>query len=303
MRRIIRAAAILLAALLCACGIAEEAALYTENEWNYVDYAMDITGGIPEDATGVLMRIRETGVLRVATEPYFPPQEFIDPALEGQAAYVGADMALARWIAKRMDVTLEIVPMDFSRVLEAVAEGECDLAISALSYTPERAGRVTLSKGYYFTEDNAVTGLMIRQSDAAALTDVASLDGHDIAAQSRSLQEALMAEHMTGYRQFLRLPSMQAVYEALQTGAADAAAVNQETAQSYLQSNPDSGLTLMPGVGFELEPQFEGDRVAARQGEYMLIAFVNGVIDEVRASGDYDLWIQAAQRRAEALGM
>ena len=71
---------------------------YVENEWNYVDGSMDISGGIPETANGVLARIRERGVLRVSTELYYAPQEFIDPDQEGQDSYTGADMELARAI-------------------------------------------------------------------------------------------------------------------------------------------------------------------------------------------------------------
>ena len=64
-------------------------------------------------------------------------------------------MQLAQLIADRMGVTLEIIPMDFTDVLPAVADGTCDLAISALSYTPARASQYGLSKGYYFSDDDA----------------------------------------------------------------------------------------------------------------------------------------------------
>ena len=74
--------------LLLGFSAAEEQA-FVENEWNFVDGSMDVSHGIPETANGVLARIRERGVLRVATEMYFAPQEFIDPDLEGQDAYVG----------------------------------------------------------------------------------------------------------------------------------------------------------------------------------------------------------------------
>ena len=56
---------------------------YVENEWNYVDQSMDVSHGIPEEAYGRLALIRETGKLRVATEPYFVPAEFIDPGKTG----------------------------------------------------------------------------------------------------------------------------------------------------------------------------------------------------------------------------
>ena len=107
-----RVSAILLAAVvLCLSGgsvSGTSETVYNVNEWNYVDSSMDVSGGIPEDASGVLARIRERGVLRVATEPYYPPQEFIDPGFDGQDKYRGADMELARLIAERMGVELHI---------------------------------------------------------------------------------------------------------------------------------------------------------------------------------------------------
>ena len=293
----------LLALALCLGAGALAESIYVENEWDYVDGSMDTSGGIPTNALGALLNIREAGVLRVATEPYFPPQEFIDPERSGQEAYQGADMALARLIAQRMGVTLEIVPMEFSEVLEAVAEGECDLAISALSYTPERAGYVTLSKGYYYSGDNAVTGLLIRQSDAKVITSLEALEDRDIVAQSGSLQEALMAEKVAYYRQFRRLSSLREVYAEVESGRADAAAVNLETALSYIQNNPDCGLTVAEGVSFTLEPQYDGDRVAARKGELQLVYFVNGIIDELLATDQYNQWYAESEARAAELGM
>lgn len=298
--------ALLMAAPWCAAlsedGDVDEV-LYMENEWNYVEGSMDISAGIPEDAEGVLADIRERGVLRVATEPYFPPQEFIDPSREGQDRYVGADMEMARLIAERMGVVLEIVPMDFSAVLDSVAGGECDLAISALSFTPGRAARVTMSKGYYYAEDNAGSGLLIRAADAEAIRGVKDLDGRNIVAQSGSLQEALMMGHVLNYREFRRLGSMQEVYDFLAEGKADAAMVDLGSARDYLNNNPDSGLMLVPGVRFTQEERFQGDRVAARKGETQLIAFVNGVIDELLASGQYMTWYRESVALAARLGL
>ncbi len=305
-----RLAVLVLAALLAVAPALAESlevddanAQYMENAWNFVDVSLDTSGGIPGDATGVLADIREAGVLRVATEPYFPPQEFIDPDLEGQESYVGADMALARLIAQRMGVELQIVPMDFSEVLNAVTDGNCDLAISALSYTPGRAAKITFSKGYYYATIRAGSGLMIRASDSGRITGVSSLVGRNIAAQSGSLQEAQMYENVFHYREFRRMNSVQALYNALMDGAVDAVMVDAQTGHAYIEGNPRCGLMMVPGVHFTLEEQFEGDRIAARKGEGQLIAFVNGVIDEVLASGQYMQWYEEAIQRADALGL
>ena len=285
--------AFLAALLLCLCAgaFAEDAeALYVENEWNYVDGSMDISGGIPADAEGVLGAIREAGVLRVGTEPYFPPQEFIDENLSGQDRYVGSDMELARRVAERMGVELEIIPMEFTDLLDAVAEGKCDLVISALSYTPGRAVAVEFSKGYYFAGYDYGSGVLIRSEDQEEIAGVDDLADRTIVAQRGSVQEALAAENIMLYLEFRRLASVQQLYDAVAGGRADAAVVDYQTAQTYVKNNPDAGLMLLPDVYFLLEEQFKGDRIAAKRGELQLIYFVNGVIDEVTAEGQYQKW-------------
>ena len=294
-----------LALLLCLCAAAEEEEeqSYVENEWNYVDGSMDVSGGIPENAGGVLARIKETGVLRVGTEPYFAPQEFIDPALDGQDAFAGADMELARLIAERMDVELQIIPMDFTDVLPAVNDDRCDLVISALSYTPGRAMSNELSKGYFFSDTPANITMVIREEDAESIRTVEDLADKTLAAQRGSLQEAVTVDRIHQYREFRRLKQTNEVYEAVISGAADAGAVDMENAENYIHNNPDCGLTLVEGLRFTLEDQYAGDRIAAKKGETMLMYFVNGVIDEVVGSGKYKEWYADALKRADELDL
>lgn len=289
--------AVMLAALsvLTAC-VAEEAPLYVENEWNFVDVSMDISNGIPENATGRLARIRDTGRLTVATSPYYPPQEFIDETLTGQASFIGADMELARRVAERMGVELEIVPLSFAEVLSAVTDGKYDLAISALSFTSERAAVLEISKGYYYTDEQASCGIVIREKDAGSISNVEDLSARDIVAQSGSLQESMAAESIPFYRKFRRLPTANDVYEAVMAGQADAGVVDLENARAYIENHPGCGLVIAPNIYFELQPQFKGDRVAAAKGEIELICFVNGVIDEVLESGEYERWFDQYAR-------
>ena len=263
---------------------------YMENEWNYVDGSMDITGGIPEDAVGRLARIRSAGKLTVATSPYYPPQEFIDDSRTGQERFAGADMELARLVAEHMGVELEIVPMEFTEVLSSVADGDYDLAISALSFTSSRAAVLEMSKGYFFNNEQASSGLLIRRENAGSIQTKEDLALRDIVAQSGSLQETMGAENITFYHKFKRLPSANDVYEAVMTGEADAGVVDIGIAQVYIDNHPDCGLYIVPDILFELQPQYTGDRIAAQKGELELIYFVNGVIDEVLSSGQYDAW-------------
>ena len=306
MRRYIWTITLALLIALTMTALAEEdagEAKYKENAMNFVDGSMDVSGGIPEDAEGVLADIRDRGLLRVATEPYYPPQEFIDPSREGQEQYVGADMELARAIAQAMGVELEIVPMEFTEVLAAVGEGRCDLAISALAFTPGRAAIAELSKGYNFAEEKAGSVLMIRAVDAGTITGAEDLAGRDIVAQSGSLQELLMAEQVLDYHEFRRLSTQQEVYDAVSSGEADAAMVDVEPAQGYIANNPDSGLALLLDQRYTLEESYDGDRVAGRKGELQLMYFVNSVIDELLAKGQYRAWFEEYTALAAELDM
>lgn len=307
-RRISRFAAFALATVFFCVSAGLSAAdsddqIYVENEWNYVEGSLEALHGIPDNATGVLDRIRRKGVLRVATEPYYAPQEFIDPDMTGQDQFAGADMKLARLIAERMGVKLEIIPMEFTQVLPALTEDQCDLTISALSYTPARATSYSLSKGYYFADSVASTGFIIREEDREKIISLDDLADRKLIAQSSSLQETLAANHVRVYKEFRRISAVQTVYDAVRTGRADAGVVDIDTAQNYIKNNPDCGLCLAEGLYFTLDKEYQGDRIAAKKGETMLLYFVNGVIDEVLKDGTYLRWLEEARKRAEELGL
>ena len=276
---------------------------YVRNEWNFIDRSMDISHGIPEDAGGVLGRIRDRRTLRIATEPYFPPQEFIDPTKVGSKRFVGSDIDLAQLIADRMGVTLEIVPMEFSEVLSSLDENTCDLAISALSFVPSRAAAYEMSKGYYFSENNSGNGILIRSEDQDKFHSIEDFSDKVIAAQRGSLQESLMAENFPGYKEFIRFKSTQEVYSALEDGKIDAAMVDIETAENYIEKEAGIQLMLLPDFQFRLEEYYQGDRIAAKKGQLQLIYFVNAVIDEVLESGQYMEWYKEAEDLAQSLGL
>ncbi len=276
---------------------------YVRNEWNFIDRSMDISHGIPEDAAGVLGRIRDRRTLRIATEPYFPPQEFIDPTKVGSKRFVGSDIDLAQLIADRMGVTLEIVPMEFSEVLSSLDENTCDLAISALSFVPSRAAAYEMSKGYYFSVNNSGNGILIRSEDQDKFQSIEDFSDKVIAAQRGSLQESLMAENFPGYKEFIRFRSTQEVYTALEDGKIDAAMVDIETAENYIEKEGSVQLMLLPDFQFQLEDYYQGDRIAAKKGQLQLIYFVNAVIDEVLESGQYMEWYKEAEDLAQSLGL
>ena len=86
-----------------------------------------------------LAEIKARGYIEFCTEPYFAPMEFIDPSKTGDEQFVGVDIEIAKYIAEKMGVELKIVPLDFTPLLAAIADGRYDLALSAIAYSPSRA--------------------------------------------------------------------------------------------------------------------------------------------------------------------
>ena len=83
-----------------------------------------------------LEKILESGKLVLATSPDFAPLEFEDLS-SGEAQYVGSDIELAKYIAEKLGVELEISAMDFSAVQAAIPSGQADIAISGFARSVE----------------------------------------------------------------------------------------------------------------------------------------------------------------------
>lgn len=106
-------------------------------------------GQVAAGATGIsaLDRIRERGTITVAMfAEDVPPFFYADE----QGDLVGIDPALAADIAAKLGVHLVYnrSAVTFDEVIEEVAAGRADIAISLLSDTLERAMRVSFSRSY-----------------------------------------------------------------------------------------------------------------------------------------------------------
>lgn len=295
---------ILLTTCCCIWQAAGADTVYVENEWNYMETAMDISKGIPEDADGDLARIERNGVLKVAADFDCAPLCFLDPEAEGDNQYAGLDMALAREIAKKMGVKLVIVPKKSIYKLPALMNDQVELTISAVTCTPGRALAYTMSNAYYSPETvEEDIGILVRKDKP--ITSLAELKNKKIAAQSNSVEEAFAAanQELKECTEFIRPTSSRSVCDMVLDGTVDAGIVNIRIADTYFISGPDSELMLVEGLQFPADEQYRGYRVAAKKGETQLIAFVNGVIEEAEKNGDLAKWLKEAKERAEELGL
>ena len=251
--------------------------------------------------TNRLEEIKTRGVITVATEPYFAPNEFIDPSKEGAEQYVGADIELAKYIADSLGVELQIVPLEFTAVLSSVAEGKYDLAISALAYKPDRAEAMKLSKGYYYSEDTEGYGMLCRTEDAGKYSTAETMKDAVIVVQQGSLQQDYVTSQLEGYKELKYVSSMTDAFLMVQENKADLAACFIGNGRLYSEANPD--VTIVEGFKFEENKEWGGTRIGMKKGEDELTDAINAIIDEIIENGLYAQWYDEYSDYAASLGL
>lgn len=243
-----------------------------------------------------LEKILESGKLVLATSPDFAPLEFEDLS-SGEAQYVGSDIELAKYIAEKLGVELEISAMDFSAVQAAIPSGQADIAISGFARTEERAQNMELSTPFNITEDGGQT-VLVAKGQGANYTAAEDFSGLQIGAQNGSLQYNLVSEQLPDDVEIVPVGSLNDGVLMLETGKIDALASDLSNAELLLESHDGIETT-----DFMFEYSSEGNVAAVKKGETELIEAVNEIIDEVNELGLYEQWKDEATELAKSLGL
>ena len=243
-----------------------------------------------------LEKIKESGKLVLATSPDFAPLEFEDLS-SGEAQYVGSDIELAKYIAEKLGVELEISAMDFSAVQAAIPSGQADIAISGFAKTEERAQNMELSTPFNITEDGGQTVLVLK-GEGANYTAAEDFSGLQIGAQNGSLQYNLVSSQLPEDVEIVPVGSLNDGVLMLETGKIDALASDLSNAELLLESHDGIETT-----DFMFEYSSEGNVAAVKKGETELIEAVNEIIEEVNELGLYDQWKDEATELAKSLGL
>ena len=94
-----------------------------------------------------LSDIQDKGTITFATNPEFAPFEF-KTLVDGKDTIVGADVEIAKAIAKEIGVDVKFSSMSFNNVLSSLQSGKADVAISGISATEERKKTYAFSETY-----------------------------------------------------------------------------------------------------------------------------------------------------------
>ena len=237
----------------------------------------------------------EQSVLKVALSPDFSPMEFVDTSKEGQEQFVGFDVTLAKHIAEKLNMKLEIEPMSFDACQVAVQMGTVDLGISGFSWTKDRAENYLISD-YYIAGDNETEQVIIVPADKAGQYSKAEdFAGLKIGAQAASLQEMLCNEALPDDTSIELFKDINVAVVALQTGKVDGVAVADGNADAIIANNKDIAKS---GFQFDVDPKYENNVILLNQKDEELLKKVNEILADCMANDLYSGWYEEAKALA-----
>ncbi|MDL2219843.1 transporter substrate-binding domain-containing protein [Ruminococcaceae bacterium OttesenSCG-928-O06] len=230
-----------------------------------------------------LEKIQQNGKIVYYTDAVWAPFEYIGAG--GQPE--GVDVDIARRIAEEIGVELEIVNASFDGFALALKNNQADIAIAAITITPERAEEVDFSMPYI----DARQYIVVPAADTTTET-LDDLAGKRIGVHLGTTGDFLVTDEIaegvltdTGAT-VVQYKSLQEGCLAMLAGHLDAIVVDTLLAENLVAVNP--GLKCFE-AGYDagpLEEEFLG--VAVAKGNDTLLEVVNKVLEEMLASGEIE---------------
>ena len=253
--------------LLAACsGSSNEAATQAANAGSEV--AADKTTAADESAATGELKLVEAGKLIVSTNAEFPPYEYYDAN-----EIVGIDVEIAKAIADKMGLELEVKDGAFDAIIAEVVSGKADVGIAGMTATDERKQNVDFSDSY------ATGTQVIIVKEGSEIKSAADLEGKSIGVQLGTTGD-IMATDVKDSKVEQYNKGMDAV-QALSQGKIDAVIIDNEPAKFY--EKEVSGLKILDEA-FAVEEY----AIALKKGNTELKTKINETLKELKAEGKID---------------
>jgi polar amino acid transport system substrate-binding protein len=228
--------------------------------------------GRGEPAAAAPALVRE-GVLTVCTDMPYEPFEF-----EKAGEPAGFDVDLVRMVADRLDVGLDMVDTAFDDITsgESLNKGRCDIAISAMTITGERARVLNFSSPYF---DAAQALVVDKGSGLDGLDDLA---GERIGVQAGTTGELYVTDNAPRDAEVVAFEDAAAMDEAMRNGRVAATVHDNTVVGDVIEADPG----LVVAAEFDTGEQY--GMAVRRNGNVELLRVVNDVLATAKENGEYE---------------
>ena len=229
------------------------------------------------------------GKLTMVTSPDIAPYEFYALDENDNPTLAGFDIALAQYIADKLGMELEIIPMDFKGTITELAAKKADIGMAGYSPDPEREDAMDFSDIYYTCGQSFVTV----QANKDLFPDLASTNKaeYQIGAQLGSIQADLAKENSPD-ADIVELSKVTDIIAELLSGKLDGAYIETLPAQAYAKNYPDLAVVL------DVPYEAEGSVIGVCKGNGPLLAAINLCIQEAIADGSLEQFVTEASELA-----
>jgi polar amino acid transport system substrate-binding protein len=215
----------------------------------------------------------ESATLKVCSDIPYPPFEFVDAT--SPLGYSGFDIELIAAIGAKLGREVEIVESGFDALTSgaAMAAGQCEVAIAAMTITPERAEQIDFSDVYY----ESIQSLLVPEgSSISSIADLVA--GLRVGVQSGTTGEDYARENVPGAL-VVDFENPGDLLTALVAGTIDAVLQDAPVNEDHAASNATKVV--------ETYDTGESYGIAFEKGS-ALVAEVNTALAALRADGTYD---------------
>ncbi|MGA8516061.1 MAG: transporter substrate-binding domain-containing protein [Burkholderiaceae bacterium] len=235
--------------LVAACALSTSA--FAQSVLDDVMKAKKITIGIPTD---------------------FPPYGYVGTDLKPQ----GLDIDMANYIAQKMGVAVELVPVTSANRIPYLQTKKADLVISTLGKNPERMAVIDFTAAYspFFQAVFAAKSMNIKS--------FADLAGKSIGVTRGAIEDTELTKAAPAGADIKRFEDNNATVSSFVSGQVQLIATGASVAGNMMARNPQ--LNAEYKLLLKDSPNFIG----VGKGEDKLRGKVNDIIAEAKKSGDID---------------
>lgn len=220
---------------------------------------------------GVKVATVQEGKLLMGSDTTYPPFESIDD--KGEA--VGFDVDLAREIAKRLGLELEVVSVKWEGIIPGLKTGDYDIVMSAMTITDERKMEIDFSDPYIDSDQS----IAVRKGDTS-IKGQADLAGKVVGVQVDTTGQ-FTAEEIPGIKEVRKYDTILMAFEDLELGRIDAV-INDYPVNAYISKT--RGKTEVVAT-IKTEEKYG---IGVKKGNAQLLEAINMALADIRKDGTYD---------------
>jgi polar amino acid transport system substrate-binding protein len=262
-----------LAGLLAGCS-SSSAAAPPRPEAGQTPLDQDLHALLPDD-------VRSSGMLEVGTDASYAPASSF--AQDGRTI-IGFEPDLLAAVGRVLGVEVELLPLPFDGLLDDVRAGRIDVAMSAMTDTPERQALADFVN--YFS---AGTSIVVRRGNPQGVLELGDLCGSTVAVERGTVQVDLVARAQSrcGDRPVVlhETPDNAQALLELRTGRA-VAVLSDYPPAAELANGVRTRAHFQLAADTQYEPGLYGAAVAKDRPR--LRDALHGAMERLMASGEYD---------------